>query len=165
MTNPPRRIGKFELLDRLGEGAMGEVFLARDTLLGREVAIKTIHPATLTVPDARDRFFREAQATARLNHPNLVTIHEFGEDQGVLYMAMEFVAGDDLAQVLRTRELGNRDLLELLAQVCDGLAFAHQRGVLHRDLKPSNIRITRISGRLSAIKVQKTKWTHSVVRS
>lgn len=149
MTNTPRRIGKFEILERLGEGAMGEVFLARDSLLGREVAIKTIR-AALTSPDARDRFFREAQAAGRLNHPNLVTIHEFGEEQGTLFMVMEYVPGDDLGKLLASRELPHREMLELLAQVCDGLAFAHQRGVLHRDVKPTNIRVTRVSGRLAA---------------
>jgi len=147
MTSHPRRIGKFEILERLGEGAMGEVFLARDALLGREVALKALRPAALTAPDARDRFFREAQAAGRMNHPNLVAIHEFGEDQGVLYLAMELVPGDDLARLLETRELPPREMLELLAQVCDGLAYAHQRGILHRDLKPSNIRVTRIAGK------------------
>ncbi|BDU74437.1 serine/threonine-protein kinase [Mesoterricola silvestris] len=149
MTSTPRRIGKFEIVERLGEGAMGEVFLARDTLLGREVAIKTIR-AALTSPDAKDRFFREAQAAGRLNHPNLVTIHEFGEEDGTLFMVMEYVPGDDLGRLLASRELSHREMLELLAQVCDGLGFAHQRGVLHRDIKPTNIRITRVSGRLAA---------------
>lgn len=147
MTPLPRRIGKFEILERLGEGAMGEVSLARDTVLGREVALKTIHPAALNIPDARARFFREAQASGRLGHPNLVSVHEFGEDQGILYIAMEFVPGDDLAGLLRTRSLPAREVLEVLAQVCDGLAYAHQHEVLHRDIKPSNIRVTRISGR------------------
>ncbi|BDU78312.1 serine/threonine-protein kinase [Mesoterricola sediminis] len=150
MTNHPRRIGKFELIERLGEGAMGEVFLARDTLIGREVALKTIRPAALTSPDARERFFREAQAAGRLNHPNLVTIHEFGEDAGVHYIAMEHVPGDDLAALLASRELSRPAILDLLAQVCDGLAYAHQRGVVHRDIKPSNVRVTRFSNRLTA---------------
>jgi serine/threonine-protein kinase len=150
MTSRTGRIGKFELIRPLGEGAMGEVFLARDTIIGREVAIKTIHPEALTAPDAQERFYREAQAAGRLNHPNLVTIHEFGEDRGTLYMAMEYVSGEDLASAIRSGELQPRAVLELLAQVCDGLAYAHNRGILHRDIKPSNIRIAKISGRSSA---------------
>ena len=150
MTNHPRRIGKFEILERLGEDAMGEVFLARDTILGREVAIKLIPPSAFTAPEARERFFREAQAAGRLNHPNLAAIHEFGEDQGLYYLTTDFVPGEDLTEVLAARELEPKAMLELLAQVCDGLAFAHQRGVLHRDLQPCNIRVTRVAGRLTA---------------
>jgi len=150
MTSSPRRLGKFEILERLGEGAMGEVFLARDTILGREVALKTIHPSAMAAPDAHERFIREAQAAGRLNHPNLVTIHEFGEDQGVHYMAMEHLPGQDLAALFRSGEVDRRGILELLAQVCDGLAYAHQRGVLHRDIKPSNVRVTRFGSRLNA---------------
>lgn len=141
------RIGKFDIVKKLGEGAMGEVYLARDPLIGREVAIKTIHPNAATAADARDRFFREAQAAGRLNHPNLVTVHEFGEDQGLLYLAMEYVPGEDLTTLLQGRRLGPGEALEVVAQVCEGLGFAHQHGVLHRDVKPSNVRVTRISGR------------------
>lgn len=141
------RIGKFEVVKKLGEGAMGEVYLALDPIIGREVAIKTIHPNAATASDARDRFFREAQAAGRLNHPNLVTVHEFGEDQGLLFMAMEYVPGDDLTVLLQGRSLGPGEALEIMAQVCEGLGYAHQHGVLHRDVKPSNVRITRISGR------------------
>jgi serine/threonine-protein kinase len=141
------RIGKFEVARKLGEGAMGEVYLARDPLIGREVAIKTIHPNAATAPDARDRFFREAQAAGRLNHPNLVTILEFGEDQGLLFMAMEYVPGEDLTVLLRGGQLGPGEALEVVAQVCEGLGHAHQYGVLHRDVKPSNVRVTRSSGR------------------
>lgn len=150
MTSSPRRLGKFEILERLGEGAMGEVFLARDTILGREVALKTIHPTAMAAPDAHERFIREAQAAGRLNHPNLVTVHEFGEDQGVHYMAMEVLPGQDLAGLLRSGEVDRRGMLEILAQVCDGLAYAHQRGVLHRDIKPSNVRVTRFGNRHNA---------------
>lgn len=148
------RLGKFELLQRLGEGAMGEVFLARDPVLGREVAVKTIRKDSVALGEAQDqareRFYREARAAGGLNHPNLVTVHEFGEDQGLLYLAMEYVPGEDLATLLSRRSLTARELLEVLAQVCDGLAFAHARGVLHRDIKPSNIRVGRLQGRLVA---------------
>jgi len=150
MTSRLTRVGKFEIIQPLGEGAMGEVFLARDTLIGREVALKTIHPAVASAQETRERFLREAQAAGRLNHPNLVSIHEFGEDHGVLFMAMEYVAGDDLGTLMRERTLTPKAILGLLAQVCDGLAYAHQRGVVHRDLKPSNIRVGRSSGHPAA---------------
>lgn len=148
------RIGKFEILRRLGEGAMGEVFLAQDPVIGREVAIKTIRKDSVALgeakEEARGRFYREARAAGGLNHPNLVTVHEFGEDQGLLYLAMEFVPGEDLATLLQRRSLTPREILDVLAQVCDGLAYAHSRGVLHRDIKPTNIRVGRLQGRLFA---------------
>ena len=144
------RIGKFEIVRVLGKGAMGEVFLAVDPLIGRQVAIKTIKGDAAEGQDARDRFQREARAAGQLSHPNLVGIHEFGEDEGLLYLAMEYVQGEDLEQLLRERRLTAQELLEVLAQVCDGLAFAHGKGVLHRDIKPSNIRVVREGQALQA---------------
>jgi serine/threonine-protein kinase len=141
------RIGKIEIIERLGEGSMGEVFLARDTIIGREVAIKVIRRVSLPAPDGVERFMRETQAAGRLNHPNLVTIHEFGEKGGVLFQVMDYVPGEDLATVCQDPLFPAKEALGLLAQVCDGLAYAHQRGILHRNLKPSNIRIGRTSGR------------------
>ncbi|HJV91701.1 MAG TPA: protein kinase [Holophagaceae bacterium] len=137
------RIGKFEILRPLGKGAMGEVFLAVDPLIGRQVAIKTIRGVEAEGAEARGRFQREAQAAGQLNHPNLVGIHEFGEDDGLLYLAMEYVEGEDLEKLLARGGLQPQDLLEVLAQVCEGLAYAHGKGVLHRDIKPSNIRVLR----------------------
>ncbi|MCC6513140.1 MAG: protein kinase [Geothrix sp.] len=145
-----QRLGRFEILKRLGQGAMGEVFLGLDPAIGREVALKTIHREAAQGAEARERFAREARAAGTLSHPNLVTIHEFGEDQGVLYLAMEFVPGVDLEAMLRDRVLAPVEALEVLAQVCDGLAYAHQKGVLHRDIKPSNIRVRREGDRLHA---------------
>ncbi len=129
---------------------MGEVFLAKDPLIGREVAIKTIAPGQAQGQEARERFLREARAAGQLSHPNLVTIHEFGEDQGLLYLVMEYVPGEDLFGLMAIRALQPREVLEVLAQVCDGLAYAHGKGVLHRDIKPSNIRVARPGGRLQA---------------
>jgi len=145
-----QKLGRFEILKRLGQGAMGEVYLGLDPAIGREVALKTIHRQAAQGAEARDRFAREARTAGTLNHPNLVTIHEFGEDQGVLYLAMEFVPGVDLEAMLRDRVLAPVEALEVLAQVCDGLAYAHQKGVLHRDIKPSNIRVRREGERLHA---------------
>ncbi len=120
---------------------MGEVYVGRDPILGREVAIKVIHTAAGMGPQARERFATEARAAGTLNHPNIVTVHELGEEQGVLYLAMELVKGEDLGTLIRAGTLSPRDTLEVLAQVCDGLAVAHRHQILHRDIKPSNIRV------------------------
>ncbi len=143
-----QRIGKFEIIRKLGAGGMGEVFLARDPAIGREVALKTILATGASASDARERFFREARAAGGMNHPHLVTIHEFGEDEGTLFLAMEYVPGEDLSLLLQQRSLSPAEVLEVLAQVCEGLAHAHHAGVLHRDIKPSNIRVSHIGSRL-----------------
>ncbi len=141
----PDHIGKFEILRALGQGAMGEVFLARDTTLGREVALKTIRPFAdaEALGDLKARFAREAQSAAGLHHPNVVTIYEFGEADGLLYFAMEVVEGPSLESQLRHQSLTPRAFLEVMAQVCDGLQAAHQKGIVHRDIKPANIMIAR----------------------
>ncbi len=141
----PDRIGKFEILRALGQGAMGEVFLARDTTLGREVALKTIRPHAdaAALGDLKARFAREAQSAAGLHHPNVVTIYEFGEADGLLYFAMEVVEGPSLEHLLRQQALSPRDFLAVMAQVCDGLQAAHAKGIVHRDIKPANIMVTR----------------------
>ncbi len=144
------KLGKFEIKRVLGNGAMGEVYLGVDPSIGREVAIKTILPAAAQGGDAKERFAREARAAGVLNHPNLVTIYEFGEDQGVLYIAMEFVKGHDLDELLRDQSLSRSEALEILAQVCDGLGFAHRQQIVHRDIKPTNVRVQRDGKRLHA---------------
>ena len=145
-----KKLGKFEIQKVLGAGAMGEVYLGVDPSIGREVAIKTILNPGTQGPEAKERFAREAKAAGVLNHPNLVTIYEFGEDQDVLYIAMEFVRGHDLEELYRDQALTRSELLEVLAQVCDGLAFAHHAHIVHRDIKPSNVRIQRDGRRLIA---------------
>jgi serine/threonine-protein kinase len=135
------RLGKFEIVRLLAQGSMGEVYVGRDPLLGREVAIKVIHTSAGLGPQARERFATEARAAGVLNHPNIVTVHELGEEQGVLYLAMELVKGEDLGTLIHAGTLTPRDALEVLAQVCDGLAVAHRHQILHRDIKPSNIRV------------------------
>jgi len=145
----PDRIGKFEILRALGQGAMGEVFLARDTTLGREVALKTIRPhaEAEALGDLKARFAREAQSAAGLHHPNVVTIYEFGEADGLLYFAMEVVEGPSLERLLHQQALSPREFLEVMAQVCDGLQAAHQKGIVHRDIKPANLMVTRVGDR------------------
>ncbi len=144
-------IGKFELLRPLGRGGMGTVFLGRDPVLGREVAIKTISMgAEGDQTELRQRFLREASLAAKFSHPNLLTIYEFGEQDGILFIAMEFLRGVDLNVLLERKLLGPRVLLELLAQVADGLQEAHLSGVIHRDIKPQNIRVLQTPRGLQA---------------
>ncbi|MGE0454869.1 MAG: serine/threonine-protein kinase [Vicinamibacteria bacterium] len=144
-------IGKYEILGRIGQGAMGEVFKARDTVLDRFVAIKTMSAGVLADVDLRERFLREARSAARLNHPNVVILHEFGEGNGQLFMAMELLEGEDLKQQLRR---GKPDTLEaklaVMEQILDGVAYAHSTGVIHRDLKPANIHVQR-NGRVKVM--------------
>ena len=135
------RLGKFEIVRLLGQGSMGEVYVGRDPIIGREVAIKVIQASASIGPEARERFATEARAAGVLNHPNIVTVHEMGEEQGVLYLAMELVKGEDLGTLMHAGTLSPRDTLDVLAQVCDGLAVAHRHQILHRDIKPSNIRV------------------------
>lgn len=144
------KLGKFEIRRVLGNGAMGEVYLGVDPSIGREVAIKTILPAAAQGDEAKERFAREARAAGVLNHPNLVTIYEFGEDQGVLYIAMEFVKGHDLDELISQQVLTRSEILEVLAQVCDGLGFAHRQHIVHRDIKPTNVRVHQDGRRLHA---------------
>jgi len=144
------KLGKFQIKRLLGQGAMGEVYLGLDPAIGREVAIKTIIPNAAQGEEAKARFEREARAAGVLNHPHLVTIYEFGEDQGVLYIAMEYVRGHDLEELFREQALSRTEALEVLAQVCDGLNFAHRNGIVHRDIKPSNVRVTRDGKRIHA---------------
>lgn len=137
------RLGKFEVVRLLGRGAMGEVYLGRDPKLGREVALKVISDGTVMGDEAQARFEREARAAALLNHPHIVTVYEFGEDEGLHYLAMEYVHGEELERLIREGAVPKAELLEILAQVCDGLAYAHEHGVVHRDIKPANVLVNR----------------------
>ncbi len=149
----PDRIGKFEILRLLGHGAMGEVYLAKDSVIGREVALKVIRPALAGLDpggELQARFQREARSAGVLNHPNIVTVFEFGEEEGLFFLAMEYVPGEDLGALLSEDTLTPGEILETIAQVCDGLQQAHKHGILHRDIKPSNVMVTREDGVLRA---------------
>jgi hypothetical protein len=135
-------IGKYRVVGKIGKGAMGEVYKAKDPLLNRFVALKTISPTLAADPDFKKRFQREAQSAAGLNHPNIITVYDFGEEQGLTFMAMELLEGVDLREAIRSRALGHLGRkLEVMVQILEGLAFAHSRGVIHRDLKPGNIHL------------------------
>ncbi|HEX7706126.1 MAG TPA: protein kinase [Thermoanaerobaculia bacterium] len=131
------QIGRYRLLERIGQGAMGEVFRAHDPNLDREVALKIIKAGD---DDKRARFHREAQSAARLTHPNIVVVHDFGEDSGCFFMAMEMLVGKDLKQAIAARSISDlTSKLRLMQQMCEAVAFAHARSIVHRDLKPANI--------------------------
>jgi serine/threonine protein kinase len=132
-----RQVGPFELLEALGAGGMGEVFKARDTRLGRFVAIKFLPEMASDL--ARERFQREAQAIAALNHPHICTLHEIGDDDGRPYLVLELLEGETLRARLRRGAVPTEQLTDWGAQVADALDAAHRKGVLHRDLKPDNI--------------------------
>jgi len=139
-----QKIGKYRILERIGRGGMGTVYKAHDPMLDRLVALKVISSEGEITDELKTRFYREAQACARLNHPNIVVVHDLGEDQGRLYIVMEFLDGDELKLLITQRKpLSTQDKVSLMAQVCDGLHYAHQNGVIHRDIKPGNIFILR----------------------
>jgi serine/threonine protein kinase len=126
----------------LGEGGMGQVYRARDTRLGRPVAIKVIRAEGAQRPDYRARFRREAQATAALNHPHICTLFDVGEQEGASYLVMEYVEGQTLAARLREGPLPLDQLLRWATEISQALAAAHERGIIHRDLKPANLMLT-----------------------
>jgi serine/threonine protein kinase len=136
------QLGKYKIVDKLGQGAMGEVFRAHDPVLGRDVAVKITAGKLGGDEAARQRFLREARAAAQLNHPNIVTVYDFGEEQGVAYMAMELLEGTDLRALIEKGRIKDlEDKLAVMEQILDGLAFAHAKGLVHRDLKPANIHV------------------------
>jgi TolB-like protein/Tfp pilus assembly protein PilF/predicted Ser/Thr protein kinase len=135
-------VSHYRIINKLGEGGMGVVYKAEDTKLKRTVALKFL-PAGLTRdPEARMRFVREAQAAAALNHPNICTIYEIGEDDGRTFIAMECVEGRDLRDVIREAPLALDNALDIALQIAEGLSAAHERGIVHRDIKPANVLLT-----------------------
>lgn len=137
------KIGKFEIVELLGRGAMGMVYKGRDPSLARHVAIKVMTAHLEMDPELRTRFLREAQAAGSLQHPNITTIYELGESGGQAYIVMEFVPGRDLDDIITAREaLTVVEKVDVIEQVSRGLSYAHERKIIHRDVKPANIRVT-----------------------
>ncbi|HZI63602.1 MAG TPA: serine/threonine-protein kinase, partial [Thermoanaerobaculia bacterium] len=137
------RLGPYEILGPLGAGGMGEVFRARDTRLGRMVAIKVLPPRLAQDAQALDRFEREGRAVAALSHPNILALHDVGRVDGVSYAVAELLEGVTLRERLAQGALPPRKAAEIAAQIARGLGAAHQQGVIHRDLKPENVFLTR----------------------
>jgi predicted Ser/Thr protein kinase len=138
-----RLFPQLEILGLLGAGGMGAVYKARQTALDRTVALKILPAATSGGANPEERFNREARALARLNHPNIVTVYEFGESGGLRYFIMEFVDGANLRQLEKVGRLSAREALQIIPQICDALQYAHDEGVVHRDIKPENVLVDR----------------------
>jgi non-specific serine/threonine protein kinase len=139
---PGSRFGPYELIDRLGQGGMGEVYRARDTRLGREVALKVLPENATVSPEARARFEREARAISRLNHPHICTLYDIGNEQGTDYLVMELIPGDTLATRMKGDAVPEDEVVRLGSQIAEALDAAHRAGVIHRDLKPGNLIVT-----------------------
>jgi serine/threonine-protein kinase len=140
------QLGRYEIISELGQGAMGVVYKARDPLIDRIVAIKTINLSMAQDEDDEyeGRFYQEARAAGRLNHPNIVTIYDVGKSDDIAYIAMEFLQGSELRDLMRDRgNLPIDQVLDMVAQVASGLAYAHEHEIVHRDIKPSNIMVIR----------------------
>ena len=138
----PRRIAHYDILERLGEGGMGVVYKARDTRLDRLVALKTLRPDSVQSSDRRLRLIQEARSASALNHPNIVHIYEAGAEDGIDYIAMEYVAGEPLGYIIGKHRLTWQIAMRYAAQIADALDAAHAAGIVHRDLKPNNVMIT-----------------------
>ncbi|WP_310448247.1 serine/threonine-protein kinase [Thiobacillus sp.] len=143
-------IGRYEILDEIGQGAMGTVYRARDPMIERVVAIKTVSIAQLQREgaDAESRFLREARSAGRLSHPNIVTIYDVSEADGLAYIAMEYLSGRTLRDIMNQGPIPLDLTLDTVTQMAEALAFAHEHGVIHRDIKPANVVVTQPRGRV-----------------
>src|SRR5580700_6806719 len=144
------QLGPYKIIALIGAGGMGEVYRARDTRLLRDVAIKVLPVSVTTDPDRLRRFEQEARAVAALNHPNIVSIYDVGNVDGVHFIVSELLEGETLRQRITSSGMPARKAIELAVQLVNGLAAAHDQGIVHRDLKPENIFITR-NGRLKIL--------------
>ena len=137
-----KRLGAYQILSLLGSGGMGEVYKARDSRLNRSVAIKVLPPDKTSDANRKRRFVQEARAASALNHPNIITIHETGREDGIDFIVMEYVAGKTLSRMIPRRGMKLNEVLKYAVQIADGFAKAHAAGIIHRDLKPGNVMVT-----------------------
>jgi serine/threonine protein kinase len=139
-----KKLGKYDLIGEVGRGAMGEVYKARDPSIGRLVALKTITSSLVGNPDLLERFYREARSAGALQHPNIVTVYELGEEGEIPFIAMEFLEGESLEKIIESHSpLNLLQKVGFIVPVCRALDYAHKRGVVHRDIKPGNIMLTK----------------------
>jgi eukaryotic-like serine/threonine-protein kinase len=149
-----RKLGNYEIVDKLGEGGMGEVWRARDARLNRTVAVKVLSAEFAGDPARRQRFEQEARALGAVNHPNIVAIYDIGQSDGRAYLVSELVEGESLRKIIDRGPLGFRKLIEIAVQTAEAIAAAHALGIVHRDLKPENIMVTgSVSGSPGRVKV------------
>lgn len=131
--------GRYKIIERLGEGSMGEVYLAHDPHIDRQVALKVLHKDHIASKDIVNRFIKEAKAIGRLSYPDIVNVYDVGQDHGTIYIAMEHLKGQPLNEAVRSRKLDIESVLRIGRQVAAALDYAHQKGIVHRDIKPSNL--------------------------
>jgi Kae1-associated kinase Bud32 len=157
-----RRVRSYEVVSRIGRGGMGEVYRARDTKLGREVALKVLPEEFARDPHRLKRFEQEARSASALNHPNIITVYDIDEHDSTPFIAMEYVEGQTLREILRGGPLPTRRLVHLATQMAEGLAKAHSAGIVHRDLKPENVMVTA-DGFVKILDFGLAKLTHEAV--
>ena len=155
---------RYEILGELGRGGMGVVYRARDPLLNREVAVKLISSTELTA-DVEERFQREAQLVAQMDHPAIVPIYDFGRHEGSLFFVMPVASGTNLLRLIRDQSLHLGEVVDIGIQVADALDYSHSRGVVHRDIKPANIMVTREEGSGARVRVMDFGLAHAVTES
>src|SRR5438445_4081071 len=155
-------MGPYRIMNKLGEGGMGAVYRARDTRLGRDVAIKILTAVTLSDREKLQRFEQEARATGMLNHPNLLTIYDVGNSEGTPYLVSELLEGETLRTRVDRGPIPPRKAVDIALQLAHGLAAAHEKGIVHRDLKPENVFITK-EGRIKILDFGLAKLTEPAV--
>ncbi len=148
MLAPGAKLGPYEILGPLGAGGMGEVYRARDTRLGRDVAVKVLPAHLASSPELRQRFEREARAVSSLNHPHICTLHDVGREGDTDFLVMEHMEGETLAARLERGPLAVDLLLRTGIEIADALDRAHRSGIVHRDLKPGNVMLTKAGAKL-----------------
>src|SRR6516164_85316 len=164
MLAPGSKLGPYDVQAAIGAGGMGEVYRARDARLNRDVAIKVLPASFSADPDRLQRFAQESRAAAALNHPNILSIYDIGDERGTPYVVSELLEGETLRDSLRAGAISTRKAVDYARQVASGLAAAHEKGIVHRDLKPENVFITN-DGRAKILDFGLAKFTRPAADS